>query len=268
MELIMLGTGNAAATEIFNTCYVFQKEDRKVLVDGGGGNGLLKQLKKANINWQELNHIFITHKHTDHILGIFWLVRLFIQSLSKGKYQKDVYIYSHDEVIHILTTMSDLMFAELINDRVKEKLHFVQVKDKEEVVINGFEFTFFDIHSAKAKQFGYCLKLNDEEKLACCGDETFNESNRECCENSKWLLHEAFCLYQQKEIFKPYQKHHSTALDAGRIAEGLHVSNLLMYHTEQDTINDRKQLYNAEAKQTFTGHVFVPDDLEIIELEE
>ena len=30
----------------------------------------MRQLKNANYNWFEVNNIFVTHKHTDHFLGI------------------------------------------------------------------------------------------------------------------------------------------------------------------------------------------------------
>lgn len=55
-----------------------------------------------------------------------------------------------------------------------------------------------------------------------------------------WLLCEAFCLYDDRERFKPYEKHHSTALDAGRLASKLNVKNLLLYHTEDKTLATRK----------------------------
>ena len=47
-----------------------------------------------------------------------------------------------------------------------------------------------------------------------------------------WLLHEAFCLESEADIFHPYEKHHSTVADASKLAEELHVKNLLLYHTE------------------------------------
>ena len=48
MKMIMLGTGNATVTQCYNTCFVLQENDRYFLVDGGGGNGLLHQLKAAS----------------------------------------------------------------------------------------------------------------------------------------------------------------------------------------------------------------------------
>ena len=39
-------------------------------------------------------------------------------------------------------------------------------------------------------------------------------------------LHEAFCLYEDADRFKPYEKHHSTVKDACEAAQKLHVENL------------------------------------------
>lgn len=81
-----------------------------------------------------------------------------------------------------------------------------------------------------------------------------------------WLLCEAFCLYRDREIFSPYEKHHSTALDAGRLAESLRVKNLVLYHTEDKNLETRKSTYTAEAASEFSGMIYVPDDLERIEV--
>ena len=59
MKLTMLGTGNAMVTECYNTCFILSQENQYFLVDGGGGNGLLKQLKKAGINWKDIRQIFL-----------------------------------------------------------------------------------------------------------------------------------------------------------------------------------------------------------------
>ena len=44
------------------------------------------------------------------------------------------------------------------------------------------------------------------------------------------------------------------------------MKNLLLYHTEDRNLAIRKEAYRAEALQHFTGQVFVPDDLETIDL--
>lgn len=74
-ELIMLGTGNAAVTHCYNTCFAIRTGKKTFLVDAGGGNGVLTQLEKAEIRLTEIQDMFIAHAHTDHILGAVWVLR-------------------------------------------------------------------------------------------------------------------------------------------------------------------------------------------------
>ena len=76
MKLTMLGTGNALVTECYNTCFVLEQNGKYLLVDAGGGNQVLYQLKAAGYNWMDMKDIFVTHKHLDHIMGVFWMKKL------------------------------------------------------------------------------------------------------------------------------------------------------------------------------------------------
>ena len=107
MKLTMLGTGNALVTECYNTCFVLNEGKDCFLVDGGGGNAILHQLKYAGVDWKNIHDIFVTHKHIDHLLGIIWLVRMICQHMSQGKYDGDVNIYGHHEVISIIMELAN-----------------------------------------------------------------------------------------------------------------------------------------------------------------
>ncbi len=47
--ITMLGTGNALATRCYNTCFTLHCKEKVMLVDAGGGNGILTQLERAGI---------------------------------------------------------------------------------------------------------------------------------------------------------------------------------------------------------------------------
>ena len=246
----MLGTGNALVTKCYNTCYIFENENDYFMVDAGGGNTVLNQLEKVGINWKDVKHIFVTHKHIDHLLGMIWMIRLICQNMAAGKYEGEAYIYGHEEVIEMLETICKMLLQSKQTKYINDRLHLVAVNDGETKEIIGKKVTFFDIHSTKAKQFGYMMELDENRKLTCCGDE----------------LHEAFCLYNQADIFHPYEKHHSTVKDACQLAEKLKVKNVVLYHSEDQNIENRKELYTKEGKAYFSGKIYVPNDLETIEL--
>lgn len=266
MDITMLGTGHAGVTECYNTCFILSRDSELFLVDGGGGNTLLRQLKRAGFDWKNIHEIFVTHKHIDHLLGIIWMMRLICQTMARGAYAGEVSIYAHDEVISILRTMAEQLLQPKEAASIGKGLHLTPVRDGEHREILGRDTAFFDIHSTKAKQFGFCMSLDGREKLTCCGDEPYNESERVYAEGSKWLLHEAFCLHAQADVFRPYEKHHSTVKDACELAERLNVENLLLYHTEDQTIRKRKELYLSEGKKYYHGNLYIPDDLEVLTL--
>ena len=82
--------------------------------------------------------------------------------------------------------------------------------------------------------------------------------------DSKWLLHEAFCLDAEAAIFHPYEKHHSTVKDACQTAARLGVQNLILYHTEDKDLAHRRQRYHAEGCQYYQENLYIPDDLDVI----
>lgn len=157
MKLTMLGTGNALVTEVYNTCFVIENEKQYLLVDGGGGSEILKRLKDAKISIADIHHIFVTHKHIDHILGIVWMTRIICQNMQKGAYEGDAYIYGHEEVISLIQELSEKLLQKKQTDFIGKRVHLVVVTDGEEKEIIGKKVTFFDIHSTKAKQFGFCM---------------------------------------------------------------------------------------------------------------
>lgn len=264
MKLTMLGTGHAAVTKCYNTCFVLEDDDEYFLVDGGGGYTLFAQLEKAKIDFKNIHTVFVTHKHLDHLTGIFWLLRMVLSMMAAQRYEGNLVIYSHEEVIDILNDMIPRLFSKQMTQFVGRRVFLQQVADQEKKTIIGHEVTFFDILSAKAKQFGFMIEYG-QQKLTCLGDEPYHDHEKPYVQKATWLMHEAFCLYSQKDIYKPYEKHHSTVKDACQIADELQVENLILYHTEDHNIHHRKQLYGQEGAD-FKGNLYIPDDLETIQL--
>ncbi|MBR3160740.1 MAG: MBL fold metallo-hydrolase [Atopobiaceae bacterium] len=266
MKLTMLGTGNALVTECYNTCFVLDDDGQHLMVDGGGGSTILSQLKHAGYDWMDMRHIFVTHRHVDHLLGIVWMVRMICQFMDHGDYQGEAWIYSHAEVLDLLRDLAIKLLRPQETHFIDGRLHMVEVTDGQELNIIGHRTTFFDIGSTKATQFGFCMELDEGRRVVCCGDEPLSDAGRPYARGAEWMLHEAFCLYSQADVFDPYVKHHSTVKDACELAEELGVRNLVLYHTEDHNLTRRKELYAAEGQSYFSGNLWIPEDLESIEI--
>lgn len=265
-ELYVLGTGNAQAVRCYNTCFALRDGEEFFLVDAGGGNGILKILEDMEIDLSHIHHIFVTHEHTDHILGIVWMVRMIGTAMRKGNYQGELQIYCHEGLIGTIATLCRLTLQKKFYELIGERIFLVSVEDGETVHIMDYDVTFFDIQSTKARQFGFTMTLKNGRKLTCAGDEPCNPACLPFVEGSDWLLHEAFCLYRDRDRFQPYEKHHSTVKEACELAESLQIPHLVLWHTEDRQLEDRKRLYTEEGKTYYHGTLLVPDDREIITL--
>lgn len=274
-RLHILGTGNANATKCYNTCFAIEVPPKNVagarspeyfLVDAGGGNGILIQLEKAGIPLHKIHHIFLSHEHTDHLLGMVWMIRMIASCIRQGAYEGNLHLYCHSDLAEPFLTIVRLTvqgkFVKLIGDRIL--LH--PLEDGEEKDILGYRVKFFDIRSVKAKQYGFTMKLRTGKTFTFAGDEPYREHERAYAFGADWLLHEAFCLYREKDTFRPYEKCHTTVQDACQMAEKLQVKNLLLYHTEDTNLAHRKELYQAEGLPWFSGNLYVPEDLEVFDL--
>ena len=152
MKLIMLGTGHATVTKMYNGCFVLNEGDEYFLVDGGGGNTILSQLEKASIDWKEIQTIFVTHKHLDHLMGILWIVRMICQFKRKGEHHKEVKIYACEEVITLIELFTKKLLLETEACFLNSGITLIPVSDKDEHSILQKKIIFFDIQSTKAIQ--------------------------------------------------------------------------------------------------------------------
>lgn len=265
-QIIMLGTGSAMVTKCYNTCFILKCGKENLLVDAGGGNGILSQIDKSPVDWTDLKYLFVTHAHTDHILGVVWVIRKISSLMLEDKYQGKFTIMCHNEAVKAIYDLCRATLAPKFLNCIDKGIIIHEVIDGEIMMINGLHLNFFDIHSDKTKQFGFNATLNGKTKIACLGDEPYNPVCKKYVYGYDYLMCEAFCLYSQKEQFKPYEKFHSTALDAGKLAEDLKIKNLILYHTEDQNLDTRKISYTSEVSKVFSGNIYVPNDLEIIDL--
>ncbi len=260
MKMTILGTGNAQATKVYNTCLLLEEGTEALLVDAGGGNGILTILEKKHISLSSIKYLFITHAHIDHLLGCFWIIRRIGEEMNKGNYEGTFTVYGDGEQLDFVILFLKKTLTKKICALFGERIFFVPLKDRESFPLLGGILTPFDIKSDKMKQFGFVYE-KDGVKLTDSGDEPLDESNYPLALNSTYLTHEAFCLYEDRDIFHPYEKNHSTVKDASRIAQMLEVKNLVLYHTEDKSgIETRKARYTEEAAKYYSGNIYVPDD--------
>lgn len=268
MQINILGTGHATAIRCFNTCFtITENKNEYFLVDSGGGNGILKQLEQSQISLQDIKAVFISHIHMDHILGVLWIIRILARKFHKRELINPIFIYGNDEVVVSLKKLCDILiprdFLYLINDKIK----LIIVKNNEMKNIIGFEIHFFDLSAKKAKQYGFAIKRNDANFFTFIGDEACDINTEKYLYNAQWLFADAYMAGEEAELYNPIEKHHhSTVKFVAELGERLKVKNLILSHTIDSNLIQRKESFIADARKYFSGKVYVPNDLEVIKI--
>lgn len=265
-RLVVLGTGNAMVTKCYNTCFAIDDGQEAILVDAGGGNGILAALEATGVRFDRIHEVIVTHEHCDHVLGIVWVIRKIATMMQNGTFEGYLRVYSHPALAEALQAICRYTLQKKFTRLFGDRILFVPIADGETHRLNRYDVTFFDIHSTKALQYGFSLRLHNGKILTCLGDEPYNELCAAYVTGSDWVLAEAFCLYRERERFKPYEKHHSTVKEACELAQQMGVPNLVLWHTEDKHYAQRKELYTEEGHQYYSGHLMVPYDREIIDL--
>ena len=127
-RLVVLGTGAANALRYYNTCFMLQGPQGGLLVDGGGGNGILVQLAKADIPLLTLTDVFVTHAHVDHSLGIIWIVRMVSSLFLREKRSDILRIHCHARLAERLRSICQFTLSEKQFAPVGTSIRFVPVE--------------------------------------------------------------------------------------------------------------------------------------------
>lgn len=126
-----LGCGSAKPTPRHNpSCTVLNIRDRLFMIDCG--EGAQKEFQRQKLKFNRLNHIFITHTHGDHVLGLPGLLGTLALSHCSG----EVVVHTFPEAMKLLRKMVDFFCGPL-----PYSLRFEPVAMKEEVIYESKSLT-------------------------------------------------------------------------------------------------------------------------------
>ena len=262
-SLQFLGTGHAMAYHCYTTCLVLKSGEHYFMTDGGSGNGVLLQMERASIDAASLTDLFVSHAHTDHLIGAIWLVRVIGHSFDRGR-TEPLTVYGEASVLEILRSCCDMLLGTNAAKHLDKEIFFRPVSDGETCSIGPWQVTFFDTGAGKTVQYGWRARLTNGESLVFLGDEPLTEQGLRYAKDCDHLIHEAMCLEADAARINPHCIHHSTVVDAAENAKAAGAKHLILFHGEDTNLDTRKARYEAEARQHFNGPIDVPDDLDVI----
>ena len=289
-EIIILGCGSATPTLVRNpTSQVVNVMERYMMIDCAEGTQL--QLRKYKVAFQKVDHIFISHLHGDHYLGLVGL----ISSFHLFGRNKTLHIYGPADLeriifdqlkasktflcyqveFHSLTSnSSELIFEDSILEvrtiPLKHRIYcngFLFKEKKKERRLSKELITEYNIpvemmpKLKKGEDWGdlknqeLTLPAHKSRSYAFCSDTSYSESIVPLIQNVDLLYHESTFLNDMKDRAK--STFHSTAKQAANIALLANVDSLLLghYSARYNSSID----FEKEAKEVFTNVKAVKD---------
>lgn len=265
-EVTILGV--SAASPIYgrnHTSQLLLHKNNYFLIDCGEGAQL--QLRKYNLKFNKINHIFISHLHGDHFFGLVGL----ISSLHLLGRKKTLYIYGPnglDEIItvqlkHSNTVLNFKIIFHTINSKEKYLLHenneleiyafplnhridcsgFIFKEKKQlrkiisEKIPSAIEvYQYDDLRNGKdiiiqGIKYGNNTLTTDPpppRSYAYCSDNRYYPNFENYLTNINTLYHEATFLDDLKN--KAIQTFHTTAKEAGELAKKINAEKIIIGH--------------------------------------
>ncbi len=289
-KLYTLGCGSAKPSVYHNpSCSVLDIRGTLYMIDCG--EGAQKMFQRMKLKFTRLNHIFITHLHGDHCLGLPGL----LCSLSLVKCNGTVTVHTFPEGIKLFKEIMDFMGRELTYDlrfepidnanalvfendaitirsvklkhRVPAVGYIFEEKPKERHIIRDM-IDFHKIPIAKIKDIKRGEDFVKEDgtvipnnylttapspslKYAHISDTMYMPELIEDVRNADLMLHESTYLTQDEA--DALKRGHSTARQAATLARDANVKKLVLTHFSSRYRNDN--LFAEEAKSIFPNSV-------------
>jgi len=246
MNLTILGSGTAAPRLDRNMAgYLLKVGNKKLLFDSGPGT--IRQLLKLKINLLDIDDIFYSHLHTDHISDLPAII--FSNNFGQSR-KKTLTVYG--------PTGFKKYVGILIKDILKpNKLNFkVDVKElrNNSIIKLSLNKNIFKIKIKKIKHLGECIGYRIEHKnkvLVYGGDSGYCSSIIDLAKNADLLILE--CAFPDNKPFP----HHLTPSQCGEIAAKAKAKKLVLTHfyPEADKVDVIKQ-----CRKTFDGKIIKAKD--------
>lgn len=262
-KLIFLGTGHALAYHCYTTCLALTDGAHTFVTDGGGGNSVFMQMERANMRPDEVTDLFISHAHTDHLIGAIWLVRVIGHQFDRSGRTTPLHVYGHASVLETFRTICNLLVGGQVLSHFDKDIIFHAVESGDTHTIGHWQVTFFDTGAAKTTQYGWRATLENGKTLVFLGDEPLTDVGLPYAKDADYLVHEAMCLEADADKYHPHRIHHSSVVDAANNATRAGAKHLILFHAEDKDLDTRKARYTAEAAAHFDGPVDAPDDLDV-----
>lgn len=243
MKLTILGSGTAMPwLERSNAAYILEVDGRKLLLDSGAGT--IRRLLEVKVGLLDIEDIFYTHLHNDHIndLGaIIWANNYGL------KRKKPLYLYGPKGI----RKYCNILMKKLLKpSKVYFDLKVTELKNSKLLIGNVHVETFQTKHSLSTRSVIYRFK-HENKIFVYTGDTEYCEEAIKAAESADVLLAE--CSHPDNLKADG----HLTPSLAGKIAAKAGVKTLILTHFYPAVL---KSNIKKQCGKEFGGNIIVAKD--------
>lgn len=275
-RLILLGSGGGPRPRKVSSAaaQVILSNGAAYVVDCG--DGVARQLVTAGVPLTQLRSIFITHHHSDHnadygnLMLLAWTagLRTRVDTWGPPPLQRMTRLFFEMNAYDIETRIADEgrpPLATLVHVHELRKGGLVMQDDNVKVTAALVH------HPPVTPAFGYRFDAADRS-IVISGDTTPTESLIELAQGADVLVHEALYVPavdrlvarvpNAPQLRRSILSHHTSAEDAGRVAQQAGVKMLVLSHlVPADDPEISEQMWIDAARKHFDGEIVVGKDL-------
>jgi len=251
MELILLGTGCPKVDyKRFGPSNLVSSNKTKILIDCG--SGVTHRLDQAKVSSANIDALFLTHLHSDHVVDLYQLIISSWHSYRTSPWK----IYGPKGTKKFITKIMDAWKDERtqrINYEARSSTRAFDIKIKEfknqgSITIKDIKIKYFEVdHKPVPYAYGFNF-IQKNKKLTISGDTRPCENIMKFGKYSDVLLHEVFIEGEIQETSKMrtsktlhnVKKYHTTSSEVGKIAKLAKCKKLVLTHLVPTKFNEKK----------------------------
>lgn len=224
MKIKVLGVGDAYSKENINSSVLVESSDYKILIDCGPTVPF--SLWKSIEDWADIDAIYLTHTHPDHVLGLSMLINR-MDTLNRKKSLK---ILSHKDNHKVLKDLIDFGFW----PKKQTKNSFVElIEAQDEGSLDLFTYKMVKtVHSVPNRGIYLSDGINS---FFMTGDGVLKG------DNTKMLTNTTCALLECQNLDIPAQKGHSNFEISKEISLNNKNTLFYLYHIQDDAREEIKR---------------------------
>ena len=276
MTVTLLGTGcPPAVMNRFGPSTLVEAGDQKLVFDAG--RGALQRLVQLNVPWPSIQGVFLTHLHSDHVVGFpdLWLTGWLIVPSRAVPLRVWGPAGPADMMSHLQQAYKYDVGIRIANDRAPRAGSQIDVEEILEGVVyqaGGVKVTAFEVDHAPVKPaLGYRIDYAGRS-VVLSGDTRVSETLVRNAHGVDLLVHEVFVPETLQRAGVPPERaksiidYHLTAEQAGGVFSRTKPRLAVYSHICMPSATDADLL--APTRRTYPGPLEIGEDLMAIDVGE